>query len=123
MGSSLKLRERRRVLGGGEVTGHGLWKAGPLLLPLPQHQRQSDVKPDRPSSHLSSTTLDKLQPLKAGKLPTKKKVSGEGGVPWGRIPAWGLRESSSLPVPPLSVLSQVVMWGWALCLYLLPRSH
>ncbi|XP_060116748.1 leucine-rich repeat-containing protein 71 [Heteronotia binoei] len=36
-------------------------------------QRQSDVKTDRPSSHLSNTTLDKLQPAKASKVTTKKK--------------------------------------------------
>ncbi|KAL8184903.1 UNVERIFIED_CONTAM: hypothetical protein K2H54_031817 [Gekko kuhli] len=49
-------------------------------------QRQSDVKPDRPSSHLSSTTLEKLQPLKAGKVaggakkkePAKKEEKGPG---------------------------------------------
>nr|XP_056709541.1 leucine-rich repeat-containing protein 71 [Euleptes europaea] len=36
-------------------------------------QRHSDAKADRPSSHLSSTTLEKLQPAKAGKVTAKKK--------------------------------------------------
>ncbi|XP_054859096.1 leucine-rich repeat-containing protein 71 isoform X1 [Eublepharis macularius] len=36
-------------------------------------QRHSDVKSDRPSSHMSNTTLEKLQPAKAGKVTTKKK--------------------------------------------------
>ncbi|XP_015285039.1 PREDICTED: leucine-rich repeat-containing protein 71 [Gekko japonicus] len=42
-------------------------------------QRQSDVKSDRPSSHLSSTTLEKLQPVKAGKVAggAKKKEAAK----------------------------------------------
>ncbi|XP_054825811.1 leucine-rich repeat-containing protein 71 isoform X3 [Eublepharis macularius] len=42
-------------------------------LQLAEPQRHSDVKSDRPSSHMSNTTLEKLQPAKAGKVTTKKK--------------------------------------------------
>ncbi|XP_048365293.1 leucine-rich repeat-containing protein 71 isoform X2 [Sphaerodactylus townsendi] len=53
--------------------------------PCRMPQRYSESKADRPASHASSTTLDKLQPVKTGKAtgkkkePAKKEEKGQGG--------------------------------------------
>ncbi|KAM6434336.1 leucine-rich repeat-containing protein 71 isoform 2-T2 [Liasis olivaceus] len=56
--------------------------------------RHSDLKSDRPSSHVSSTTIDKLQTAKTGKAlnkkkePAKKEEKGQaGGAPPAQPPA------------------------------------
>ncbi|XP_078238262.1 leucine-rich repeat-containing protein 71 isoform X2 [Pogona vitticeps] len=54
--------ERRRLL---------LEKEAQERVRLPQ--RQADVKSERPSSHVSNTAIDKLQPAKAAKSLNKKK--------------------------------------------------
>lgn len=47
-----------------------------------QPQRHLELKGDRPASHVSSTTIDKLQTAKGAKAVVKKKASyPEGG--WG----------------------------------------
>lgn len=46
------------------------------LPPFPsQPQRHSELKSDRPASHVSSTTIDKLQGAKGAKALVKKKAS------------------------------------------------
>lgn len=63
-------------------------------------QRHTDVKSDRPSSHVSNTAIDKLQTLKSGKAVNKKKVRHPRmGRVWSRAPGGSLRAG---PKPPCS---------------------
>ncbi|XP_063173233.1 leucine-rich repeat-containing protein 71 [Candoia aspera] len=71
-------------------------------------QRHTDLKSDRPSSHVSSTTIDKLQPLKGGKAVNKKKArhprTGRAGA-----------ESRGLPLSAQGLEPHLSSHRWPLC--------
>lgn len=69
----------------GQDESEALQRQSPSSPPPPfsfhQPQRHSELKSDRPASHVSSTTIDKLQTAKGSKAVIKKKASHpeEGG--------------------------------------------
>lgn len=85
----------------GQDESEALQRQSPSSPPPPfsfhQPQRHSELKSDRPASHVSSTTIDKLQTAKGSKAVIKKKASHPKDGGGGEQPGEGAPRERRVP--------------------------